>query len=350
MSSPSQQTLLVTGANSFVAGHIIKLALEKGYNVRGTVRTEAAAEKTKALFPQHSSQLSFTIVPDITKVENYESAFSASPAVTGVFHVASPFVFDVEDNAKDLLDPAIQGAVAILEAAKKYGAGKVRRVINTSSFAAIIDIAQGHRPGYTYTEADWNPMTYDEALKADSVKAYCASKGLAEKAMWDWVAEHEEAGFDLASISPPWVFGPHVGGVETVKKLNESTALLYKMFDAEKVPATDFAGFADVRDLAFAQLAAFEVPEAGGQRFLVGQHFDYQSAVDAGRELVPELKSRLPEGNPSYGKIEETYVVDGSKASKLLGLKYTSLEESMKDSFIELLEGEKRAAAAAASA
>jgi NADPH:quinone reductase-like Zn-dependent oxidoreductase len=35
------ETILVTGATSFIAGHIIKLLLEKGYNVRGTVRSQA---------------------------------------------------------------------------------------------------------------------------------------------------------------------------------------------------------------------------------------------------------------------------------------------------------------------
>lgn len=87
MSSPSGQTLLVTGANGFVAGHIIKVALEKGYNVKGAVRTDSSAAQLKATFPTYSSQLSTTIVPSITDVESFKDAFGQG--VTGVIHTAS---------------------------------------------------------------------------------------------------------------------------------------------------------------------------------------------------------------------------------------------------------------------
>lgn len=84
MSSPSEQTLLVTGANGFVAGHIIKVALEKGYKVKGAVRTDSSAAHLKETFPTYSSQLSTTIVKDITNVESFKDAFG--PDVTGVIH------------------------------------------------------------------------------------------------------------------------------------------------------------------------------------------------------------------------------------------------------------------------
>ena len=87
MSSPSEQTLLVTGANGFVAGHIIKAALEKGYKVKGAVRTDSSAAQLKGTFPAYSSQLSTTIVPDITNVESFKDAFGQD--VTGVIHTAS---------------------------------------------------------------------------------------------------------------------------------------------------------------------------------------------------------------------------------------------------------------------
>ena len=341
MSSPSEQTILVTGANSYVAGHVIRVALEKGYHVRGTVRSEGSTAKVRANFAAYGSKLTFGIVPDITKPELYEAGF-ANPTtpITGVINVAAPFVLKSDDNRRDLLDPAVGGARAILEATKRYGPN-VRRVVNTSSFAAIVDLDQGYRPGYTYTEADWNPMTYDQAATADAVSAYCASKGLAERAMWDWLAA-EKPRFSLATINPPWVFGPHVRDVTDTKHLNESSNVLYQLLGAKEVPAIDFAGFADVRVVADAHIAAFEKEEAGGERFLVGTHFDYQSAVDEARVAIPELDGRLPVGVPGAGKTAEVYAVDGSKAERVLGIKYISIRDSMKDSFAQLLEAEKR--------
>ncbi|KAJ9149267.1 NAD-dependent epimerase dehydratase [Pleurostoma richardsiae] len=341
MASLSEQTLLVTGANGYVAGHIIKLALEKGYKVRGTVRSDASIPKLRDTFAQYASQLTFAIVPDITKPELYERAFESS--VTGVIHTASPFVFEVKDRAKDILEPAINGAVAILDAVKLYGPC-VRRVVTTSSFAAIIDVSLGHRPGHTYTEQDWNPLTYEEGMSASwGAVTYTASKALAEKGMWAWMAAQDPPPpFDLTAINPPWVFGPHVPQLDSLNGLNQSTASLRAaLLDADAVPPTDFAGFVDVRDTAAAHIAALETPEAGGQRFLLGGHFDYQSAADAVRAELPELMGRVPQGQVGKGWEEEVYEIDGSKAERMLRIEYTPLAVTMRDTFLELLEAER---------
>lgn len=183
MASNQQRTILITGATGYVGGQIVREALSKGYHVRIAARTTTSASKVTSDFPEHASQLSTVIVPDITKAESFEEAFTTGTnKITGVIHTASPFVLAPEDNVRDLLEPAIRGSVAILEAAKRWGSGSVKGVVATSSFASIVDIGLGKRPGYTYTEADWNPMTYEEAARADGVTAYCASKALAERA------------------------------------------------------------------------------------------------------------------------------------------------------------------------
>jgi nucleoside-diphosphate-sugar epimerase len=57
------------------------------------------------------------------------------------------------------------GTTGILKAIKK-SAPTVKKVVITSSFAAIIDGSKGTRPGHTYSEADWNPITLEGAMKA----------------------------------------------------------------------------------------------------------------------------------------------------------------------------------------
>lgn len=336
MSAPSEQTLVVTGANGFLAQHIIQQALDRGYNVRGTVRSVSSAGKVRSIFADYSSQFSVAIVPELSKKELYEPAFvDATKPITGVINVAAPFSLKVTDVVSSLLDPAVQCAVSLLEATHQYGPN-VRRVVNTSSFACILDLAKGYRPGYTYTEKDWNPMTFEEASKADPATAYCASKALAEKAMWDWV-EAKKPSFSLSSINPPWIFGPHLNPITDLTSLNESSEALWRLVGAREVPPVDFGGFADVRVVATAHLEAFERPEAGGERFICGQHFDYQSAVDSLRETLPQLRNRLPVGKPGAGKTQELYQLDGSKAEKILGIKYIPLEVTVKDSFEQFL-------------
>lgn len=161
----STQTLLVTGANGYIGTHVVGLALERGYKVRATARSESSFANLRSTFPEAASsdRLTFAIVPDITKHESYKDALAG---VTGIVHTASPFIVDPKDNEVDLLQPAINGSVAILEAAKQYGA-QVKSIANVSSFASVIDLSQGYRAGYVYTEKDWNPMTYEEAAKTD---------------------------------------------------------------------------------------------------------------------------------------------------------------------------------------
>ena len=56
----------------------------------------------------------------------------------------------------------------------------------------------GLRPGYTYSEKDWNPITAEEATQ-DSVRGYQASKTFAETAAWDFV-EKEKPNFTLSTV------------------------------------------------------------------------------------------------------------------------------------------------------
>jgi nucleoside-diphosphate-sugar epimerase len=66
----------------------------------------------------------------------------------------------------------------------------IRRVVITGSFASVLDPSKGMRPGYAYTEADWNPVTAEEA-KSNGVFAYLASKTFAEQAAWQYVKDNK---------------------------------------------------------------------------------------------------------------------------------------------------------------
>ncbi|KAI0846390.1 NAD(P)-binding protein [Daldinia vernicosa] len=338
MAAPQNKgTILVTGAGGYVGGQIVREALESGYSVRITARTESAAARTISRYPSYAASLSSTIVPDITVLESYAAAF-ADGSIVGIIHAASPFTLNVEDNVRDLLDPAVKGATTILEAALKYGGGKVRRVVSTSSFAAIVDPEKGLNPGYSYDEKDWNPVTWDAAVKAPSLIAYAASKALAERAMWAWVDAHPDAGFTLATICPPWVFGPYAYEIQDTKTLSESVVLLNNIIDSPSVPPFDFGAYADSREVAAAHILALEVPEAAGQRFLVGQNFRYQAIVDAAREALPEARERLPVGKVGDWSPEDAHRVDGSKATKVLGLKYLTLKDTAVDTYKQLFK------------
>lgn len=341
MSSPSEQTILVTGANGYIALHIVKQLLDRGYNIRGTVRSQKASDKVRTAFPQHwGSRLETAFVADLTRPECYADALDDK--VTGVIHAASPVHGVVEDNVRDMLDPAIKGATAILDAVSQMASSSCKRVLHLSSFSAMLDPAKGFRPGYIYTDNDWNPITFDEAVAiSDRTDLYLASKSLSERAAWDWVSQ-KKPDFDLVCINPSMVLGPHLDKIESIKTTSTG-AMLWSIIDAEFIPQLLFAGCVDVRDVAAIMVSALETPEAAGQRFLVAHHFDWQTVADVARECFPEATHRIPLGEPGTGRakaLEQMYQADGTKCVRVLGVKYRPFEETVRDSISEFREVE----------
>lgn len=124
---------------------IMTLLLEAGYNVRAAVRDQAGFNKISTLPPvfRHSSQLTCTVVPDITVPGAYDEAVQD---VEYIIHVASPLVGHVQEGNPEVsyLQPAIRGSVRILESAVQVS--KIRRIVITGSIlsiASIENIAKG---------------------------------------------------------------------------------------------------------------------------------------------------------------------------------------------------------------
>lgn len=142
------------------------------------------------------------------------------------------------------------------------------------------------------------------------------------------------------------VYGPCLHAVPDMNKLNTSAADIYRFINGSSATPgeTPFPLCVDVRDVALAHLRAFEIPEAGGQRFAVSLgNFTYQQVCDIIRERFPELKEKVPEGTPG-AEAPKSFALDCEKARKVLGIEFRGLEETVVDSVKSLLELEKRAA------
>lgn len=330
------QDNFITGGNGFVAAQILHAFLSRGYNIRTTIRSPDKAEALKKSFSKYTSQLSCVVVGDIVE----EGAFDeAVKGVDGVVHSTSPFVFDVKDYEHDLLIPAIN----ILKAVQN-NAPQVERIIITSSFATIIDMDKGLRPGYTYSEKDWNPVTYDVSANPEtSVEvSYCASKAFAEKAAWDFIKENKP-NFNLSVVCPPMVYGPNAQNVTSLDHLNTSSADVYHLINGSEktVLNTNFFGFVDVCDMGEAHARAYESAEAAGQHFIIaGGTYTYAQVCEVIRKHFPELKDKTPD--PSTAPIENAYNFSNEKARKELGMDFRNLGTTIHDQVLEFLNLEKK--------
>ena len=85
----------------------------------------------------------------------------------------------------------------------------MKRVVLTSSVAAVREPTTVPR---IFNESTWNNASV-EAVKtkgsaAGAVEIYMASKTMAEKAAWEFVAAHKsDISWDLVVINAPWIFG-----------------------------------------------------------------------------------------------------------------------------------------------
>ncbi|KJZ78199.1 hypothetical protein HIM_02237 [Hirsutella minnesotensis 3608] len=336
-------SVVVTGANGFIAQHCVAALLDRGYHVIGTVRSAAKVglvRKTHAANPR----LDVVVVPDITCARGYLAALAPfSPCA--VLHLAAPFHYRATEFERDLMVPAVRGATAVLEAASQMRS--VRRVVHTNSFACIYDAAAGMCPGKTYTARDWSPLTYlDGVLAPDAPTAYRASKTAAERAAWEFV-EHRKLAFDLVSLCPAMVFGPFLpeSRPRSPSQLNTSNLLVWAAVSAglaNPVPPTKGPVWVDVRDVALAHVRALEVAEAGGGRFLLAQGvYCNQELADLSRQLAAKHADRIPLGRPGSRESHKHFSVDADDTAHVLGIRWRGLQDCLGDLVPQLFDIER---------
>lgn len=153
--------------------------------------------------------------------------------------------------------------------------------------------------------------------------------------------EKEKPNFDIATINPPLVFGPVVPYLNSLDAVNTSNLRMKNIIQGqikEQLAPTGVFLWVDVRDVALAHVRAIEVPEAGGQRFLVtAGHFTNKAIVDVIRETHPELESKLPPKNSPSDLPADIYGIDNSRSVNVLGFEYRSLKQTVPDTISSLL-------------
>jgi len=317
-----------------LGAHVLDVLLRSGYQVRATVRSQEKADKIKEAHPGVSKErLDFAIVEDIAIEGAFDTAVVSEPPFEAVIHTASPFHMNVTDTKKDLLDPAVLGTTGILKAVKAH-APSVKRVVITSSFAAILDASKGTNYDHTYSEEDWNPITEEEADKSPA-NGYRASKTFAEMAAWAF-ERNEKPNFTISTICPPLVLGPIVHYLNSLSGLNTSNQRVRNLITGQyKKEIADTGTFLwiDVRDLALAHVKAMELPEAADKRFFAtAGYFSNKEISEIIRKNFPEYHDELPSPETPGGDYpQEIYKYNNKRVVDVLGLKFRTLEESIVD-------------------
>lgn len=101
---------LVTGANGFVAAHIIDQLIALGHQVTGSVRSASKGDQLLATHPEYAGKLSFVTVSDYATEGTWDETFKGED-FDYVVHTAAPLLDDPAntDFEKHFLRPSVQG-------------------------------------------------------------------------------------------------------------------------------------------------------------------------------------------------------------------------------------------------
>ncbi|KAK8847454.1 hypothetical protein IAR55_005312 [Kwoniella newhampshirensis] len=340
--------VLITGLNGFVAPHVAITFLERGWTVRGTVRTEEKRTKVLALPGlkkwAEEGKVEVTVVPDLAKAEWLD----VLKGIDAVAHVASPFNFTLQ-SYEDFATAAIQGTTNLLEAAAKTPS--IKDVAVVGSIVSILDAVKPHADykGETFTEDDWLGVTEKEAKAmsldnpATSPYWYSVSKKYAELASQE-VYKRTNATYGFATLCCPGIYGPpeHVSSAKELMVTpgaDISTSTLFATLatgEDSPIGPTLVPHCVDVRDVALAVYLAI-TKHASGRFIISGCTNTVQQIANIGREARPDLAKHIPKGDPSNITLPPgTWKLDNSKSQKVLGLDYRPLEETVIDTVTQL--------------
>lgn len=326
------ETVLVTGGSGFIAGWCIVGLLNAGYRVRTTIRSWAKADAVRVAVAAGGAlteALEFAVV-DLTQDAGWDDAVRDC---VYVLHVASPLPMAGNTDLATLVGPARDGTLRVLAAAIK---ADVKRVVVTSSCAAAT-------PRDVRGDSVSDEMTWSD-LSDPNLDAYRKSKTIAERAAWDWAAQHD-ATDRLTTILPAGVFGPILS-----REAMSSVTIIDGLLKGRPsvMPRIGF-NVVDVRDVADLHIRAMTAPEAAGQRFIasgermwmsdVAAVLQKTSGIDASRvpsRRMPDWTARLlalflPQVRAVAPMIGRRHSFSGDKALRVLGVALRPTRDTLAD-------------------
>ncbi|KAF2495156.1 NAD(P)-binding protein [Lophium mytilinum] len=351
---PTKRVLL-TGASGFIGLHILDQLLSFDVSVRAVVGSDIEKEALRKQFPRTPpTGLDFAIVPDedLSVPRAYDDALSATqePFDT-VIHTVTVDSLDEADSLSHFVNQESDGKKDFLQSVQAV-APKVRRVIFTSvltTFARWLATPDLN----SNTRSPTSSIQSVAAKDPEYLLATCrANDDLINDRIWKYLAD-EKPGFDVVALSAPSVYGPLVRPLTLLTDLEEGNQRIWSI--CSNIPigtvglwSDSVSYYVDVRDFAYAHVQAALIPKAGNKRFVISAGMMPSHTVsDIMRNRFPELADRIvdratPSSVSTTGNLSKD-LVDSTPAAAVLGLlRYRSVDETVTDLGLQLVELERR--------
>lgn len=319
--------VMLTGASGFLGGHVLERLLAESVKVVALVRN-----------PEHAKALQERGVEPVPGSVEDASALQAAlgKPTDCIFHVAADTsTWRGHEERQNRTN--IEGTRNVLSAAKAAG---VRRIVHTSSVSA-----------FGQQEQELNESS--PRLGKDSWINYERTKAISEE-----LALEADARGDIEAVvlNPAHILGPGD---------TRNWARMFILLNQGKLPGAPpgSGAFADVREVAKAELAAWRLPQHGGQYLLGGEHASFLELIQCiaqeldckapsralpagflrGYARVLDALSRIAGGEPKVTPQSVSFTcyhlrVDSSKAMRELGYRLTPLPALVHDTCAWLRE------------
>ncbi|PYI23170.1 putative aldehyde reductase [Aspergillus violaceofuscus CBS 115571] len=325
---PPGSLILVTGANGYIASHTIDILLQRGYKVRGTVRT--AKPWLDRYFTEHYGEGRFESII-IPMLDELDMCRRAMQNVSGVLHVASDMSFNSDPNA--VIPWVKRVTIHLLEAAASQ-LSVTRFVLTSSSTAALLPT-----PGQKtiVDENTWNEVSvhaaWDESTPPETraYHIYSAAKTEQEREGWRWVRERKPR-FEFSTVVPNSNFGrvlhPQIAGSSMIRMRN---LLRGDGSVMDEFPPPEW--YVNVEDTARLHVIALLSPAVKGERiFAFASEFNWTDVVSILRRLRPD-NALIPDPPANEGR-DASEILPSRRAEDLLREFYgqpgwISLEETI---------------------
>ncbi len=343
MSEGDDVRCAVTGANGFLASHIVLQLLERGYTVHATVRNKNDASKVCHL-TEMAARFPGRLVlfnADLLKADSFDAAFHGCRAV---LHVAMPVLMTSENPQRDVVDPAVRGVHNVTDSVCR-NASTIEKFVFTST---VETVQRDH--GVLASEDAWNE-------RASLDYAYSLAKVLAEKAVVSaFESRAELKRVRLVRLLPGWIAGPLLNPNPPVPV---SLQVFLGLGSGEYFPLCPnfFVQVVDVRDCAAAHVRAVQVEFADNSSRMIVASDAVLSMAELARiskRLFPHLSfgslqmpdafvwmASLWDERLSRGFLRENLgkklAVSNVRSKRVLGIVYRPAEETIRDAITSLM-------------
>src|SRR5436190_2283808 len=340
---PSGGVVVVTGAAGFIGGHVVQELLARGYRVRACVRNANDDRRVgflKAMNPYASGRLTLHEA-DLDQPGCFDDVFRGAD---GVLHVSHVSTYDDPDYVRKTCDHIT---------ASVDSSGSVRRVIVTSSLAAIIseaDITElARRP---IVDEDREPDESNPKRSPERGQGYSMGKVYAQHAFADAAAASGR--WDAITVCPADNVGPilsahHKDGgpwQHLIERMLEGRCEIYQGTGPYRPWMT-----VDVRDDAACHvslLASHKI--ANGERYLAWstETRNYEDICTSIDRVLPELHhdpgaivdrspDRWKEREQEFRSIWAGLTLRNDRIRAVVPVDFRPLDDSLRDCVESLL-------------